>query len=289
MRFVPMLPLLSAARAGGYAVPAFCVWNVETARTVLTVAAEREAPVILMGGPSELELLEPAVMAAALRAAAIGFDLPAALLLDHGESLEQVRACLDAGYTSVMLDWSARPFAENAAALRQVAEWARPLGVTVEGEIGVVGRVDDVTAEGGPHNRLTEPAEAAEFVARSGVDVLAVAIGNAHGDYARLPRLDFERLAAIRGAVDRPLVLHGGTGTPTEDLRRAIELGIAKVNVATECVNALRHSLVEQWHDSRNRWIPLALAEARAAHAAVVGNWLDRCGATGRAGDVATS
>jgi ketose-bisphosphate aldolase len=279
-----MLELLRGAAAEGYAVPSFCAWNAESMLAVLRVAADMRAPVVLMNGPGEFPLLGPADLAAIARPLAARFAVPAALHLDHGNSLEQVVECLEAGYTSVMLDYSTRPYAENAAALRQVAAMARPRGATVEGELGHVGRVDASTTEGGGTSTLTEPGEAAAYVAETGVDALAVSIGNAHGQYQKLPQLDFDRLAAIRAAVPVPLVLHGGTGTPPEDLRRAISLGIAKVNVATELVAAVRQSLLTQWQAGRNLWTPAAQAEAIRAIAPVVEKWIRWTGAAGRAG-----
>ena len=202
--------------------------------------------------------------------------------LDHGDSLQQVRDCLEAGYTSVMLDFSARPFAENVAALRQVVAMAHPRGVTVEGEIGHVGKADAATTEGAGASTLTEVAEAAAYVAQTQVDALAVSIGNAHGHYPSLPRLDFQRLSEIHKTVGIPLVLHGGSGTPEEDLRRAISLGMAKVNVATELVTAVRQSLLAQWRDGKNLWTPIAMAAAMKDMAPVVEKWIRRTGAAGR-------
>jgi fructose-bisphosphate aldolase, class II len=247
------------------------------------VAQAERAPVILMCGPGELPLLPPAETAAVARALLQGCDVPVALHLDHGDSLEMVDDCLAAGFTSVMLDFSQRPLQENTAAMQRVVASARPLGVTVEGEIGVVGKVDDATVEGGDREALTDPEEAVEFVAATGVDALAVAIGNAHGQYTKLPRLDFGRLERLSAAVSVPLVLHGGTGTPPADLRRAISLGIAKVNVATELVSTVRASLTRQWDAKRNPWTPLAMAEAVAAMEPVVAKWIGLTGAAGRA------
>ena len=282
MKFLPMSELLSDAAARGYAVPSFCVWNAEAMDCVLRVATECRAPVILMNGPGEFPLLPPAAMASTATAAAARYSVRAALHLDHGDSIEQVEACLSAGYTSVMLDFSARSYAENAAALRQVAQRAHPLGVTVEGEIGHVGKVDAVTTEGGADSTLTVPAEAASYVAETGVDVLAVSIGNAHGQYTRLPRLDFDRLAVIHKAVRVPLVLHGGSGTPEPDIRKVISLGIAKINVATELIASVRESLRSQWGAGRNLWLPLAQAEAMRAMEAVVRKWIVLTGAKRR-------
>ncbi|MHB9023775.1 MAG: class II fructose-bisphosphate aldolase [Armatimonadota bacterium] len=283
MHFLPMAELLERATAGGYAVPAFTVWSSETMVTVLTVATQLRAPVILMNGPGEFPLIGPGDMGVVAYALAERFDVPAALHLDHGDALEQVEACLQARYTSVMLDFSARPYDENAGALRRVVELARPYGATVEGEIGHVGKVDTVSVEGLGASTLTDPEEAAAYLADTGVDALAISIGNAHGQYTRLPRLDFDRLAILRQAINVPLVLHGGSGTPEADLQRAISLGIAKVNVATELLTSVRQSLMEQWNAGENLWTPLAQAESMKALAAVVERWIRRTGAAGRA------
>jgi ketose-bisphosphate aldolase len=278
-----MLELLQRAAAERYAVPSFCVWNAESAATVLRVAAGLHAPVILMNSPGDMPLLTPADLAGMVRELLGRFAVSAALHLDHGSAIEQVQECIQAGYTSVMLDFSTRPYAENVAALRQVVAMAHPHGVTVEGELGHVGRADTAATEGQPDSELTQPAEAGTYVQQTGVDALAVSIGNAHGQYAKLPSLDFGRLAEIHAAAAVPLVLHGGSGTPQQDLRRAIALGIAKVNVATELIAAVRGSLLSQWQGGRNLWVPVAEAEAMAAMAPVVEKWVRCTGAAGRA------
>src|ERR1051326_8215489 len=224
MRFIPMHELLRPAWKAQYAVPAFCAWNAEMMETILQVATDLKAPVILMNGPGEFALNPPDTMGRIARAVAEKYNVPAALHLDHGDSPAMVRDCLQAGYTSVMLDYSTRPFEENVAALQSVVALAQPKGVTVEGEIGSVGKVDDATVEGGEVSTLTEPAEAARYAELTGVDALAVSIGNAHGIYTRLPVFDFERLEKIRKAVGVPLVLHGGSGTQPEYVQRAVRL-----------------------------------------------------------------
>jgi len=283
MAFVPMGELLNAALAGGYAVPSFCVWNAESMQTVMAAAADLRSPVILMGGPCEFALLRPALMAAVARTVVRRHRVPVALHLDHGDSIEQVRECLRARYSGVMLDYSTKPFRENADALSRVVALARPRGVSVEGEIGAVGRVDSVVGEGTKASQLTDPAEAEAFARETGVDALAISFGNAHGIYAKLPQFDFQRLADIRSRVGVPLVLHGGSGTPDADLAQAIRLGIAKVNIASDLVQAVRQSLLDQWGAKRNLWIPLALGEAQAAMAPVVARWITRVGAAGKA------
>jgi len=283
MKFVPMLQLLQRAVSEGYGVPSFCVWNAESIEVVLRVAAELKAPVILMNGPGEFGLLAPRDLGAVAHALAERFDVPAALHLDHGNSIALVEDCLAANYTSVMLDFSTRPWEENVEALRRAVALAHPRGVTVEGELGVVGQADQVSVEGGKQSTLTDPEMAAAFVQKTGIDALAVSIGNAHGHYTKLPQFDFERLAELKEATGIPLVLHGGSGTPEADLHRAISLGIAKVNVATEAITAMRESLLEQWGAGKNLWAPMAQAVAMQAMAKVVAKWFHLTMAAGRA------
>jgi ketose-bisphosphate aldolase len=281
--FVPMSELVGAAYRQGYAVPAFCAWNAEVMDAVLAVAQRLHAPVILMSGPGEFPVLDPAGMAAAAYAVKSRYDIPAALHLDHGDSLDMVTACIAARYTSVMLDFSARSFEENVAALQQVVAMARPRGITVEGEIGRIGKADDATAEGGAASAFTDPAQAAEYVRRTGVDLLAVSVGNKHGFYRGDPHLEFDLLAALNSAVRIPLVMHGGTGISEKDIRRSVELGIAKVNVASELVHGYRGSLTTQWQEGRNLWTPIAMGEATRTIAPVVEKWFHTTGAAGKA------
>ena len=247
MSYLPMAELLADARRRQYAVPSFCAWNAESIETVLRVAARMQAPVIIMTGAVEFALLRPRVLGDIARLLLDEYPVTAALHLDHGDSLELVDACLAARFTSVMLDYSARPFDENVAALQEVVARAHPHGVSVEAEIGHVGRVDNITPEWVCASTLTEPRDAAAFVEATGVDALAISIGNSHGQYTSLPQFDFPRLAAIQSATGIPLVLHGGSGTPDDELRQAIALGIAKVNVATDLITAMRSSLLAQW------------------------------------------
>jgi tagatose 1,6-diphosphate aldolase GatY/KbaY len=283
MKLLPMHVLLQAAWQGGYAVPSFCAWNAEVTETILQVAARLKAPVILMSGPGEFALNPPDTLARISKAIAEKYEAPAALHLDHGDSPEMVESCLAAGYTSVMLDYSTRPFEENAAALKGIVGRAHRLGVTVEGEIGCVGRVDDVSVEGGKTSALTDPAEAARYAEMTGVDALAVAIGSAHGLYTRLPVFDFDRLEQIRRRVQVPLVLHGGSGTQPEYLRRAVALGMAKINVASELCQAFREAYAQALAGGTN-WVPLALSAVKPAIAQVVEKWIRLCGADGKAG-----
>lgn len=282
MNYLPMKLLLEDALANNYAVPSFCVWNAETMKTVLTVAEKLESPVILMNGPVEFQLLTPALMGKCARVAAEDYFVRAALHLDHGGGIQEVKDCIKAGYSSVMLDFSTKPFAENAAALIEVCGMAHPLGITVEGEIGAVGKIDNITGEGGRSSTLTEPAEAEEYVRMTGVDALAVSIGNAHGNYTALPKFDFDRLKKIHERCQIPLVLHGGSGTPEEDIKKTVSLGIAKINVASELVRAVRDTLKNFWDEDKMLWVPEASAEAMSAMSKIVEKWILRSGSAGK-------
>jgi fructose/tagatose bisphosphate aldolase len=151
---------------------------------------------------------------------------------------------------------------------------AKPYGISVEGEIGHVGRLDESTPEGADTASLSDPEEVAQYVQDTGIDMVAVSIGNVHGAFKGLPKLDFDLLQAIRDAVSVPLVLHGGSGTPEEDLKQCIELGISKVNVATEIVKCIRESIQEQWGSERNLWIPLAFSEAIKGVPEILEKWI---------------
>ena len=283
MKYLPMLDLMKQANKEGYAIPAFEAWNAEVISLILRTAHEMRSPVIIMGVWVDLDEIPPEEYGPIARTVAERYDVPAALHLDHGDSMERVSRCIDNGFTSVMLDYSARPYTENAAALKEVAALARAKGVTVEGELGCVGQVDDVTSEGSAKSTLTDPDEAKKYIDETGIDVLAVGIGNAHGNYTSLPNLDFNRLERIHETTAAPLVLHGGSGTPVEDLKRASALGIAKVNVASELMKTYRESLLSQWGEKRNMWVPTAAGEATRALSAVIRKWMTNLGSAGKA------
>jgi tagatose 1,6-diphosphate aldolase GatY/KbaY len=264
-------------------VPSFCAWNAEVAETILQVASELKAPVILMSGPGEFPLNPPDTLGRIAKALIEKYPVKAALHLDHGDSFEMVEDCIRAGYTSVMLDYSLRPFEENVSALQKVVARARPKGITVEGEIGCVGKVDDVTVEGSETSTLTNPEDAARYAEMTGVDALAVSIGNAHGIYTRLPVFDFDRLEKIRHAVSVPLVLHGGSGTQAEYIKRAVGLGMAKINVASELCKAFRDSYTAEHTNGKIGWLPTSLSSAKKPMAEVMAKWFALTGAAGKA------
>ncbi len=227
----PSLDLMQAAHLEGRAVAALNFYNAETLRAHVEAARAEHAPLILQTTESTIRYLGLPMIVAMARAAAFELPTPVALHLDHGASLSLAYAAILAGYSSVMIDGSALPFDENCELVRRVVELAHPAGVSVEAELGHVGEA----ANDDPSACYTQPEAAKLFVERTGVDALAVAIGTAHGFYRGEVRLDFERLCAIRDAVpNTPLVLHGGSGVPGELVKRAIECGIAKLNIGTE-------------------------------------------------------
>lgn len=236
--------MLNAARKHGYAVGQFNFHNFDGLQAILRAAENKESPVIL--GPL---FLPPRAITAMVRELASDSTVPVAITLDHGQSFEQCVQCIRAGYTDVMLDTSSLPFDENVRESKRVVEAAHAVGVGVEGEIGHVGMGEDYDDFDIVSSHFTNPEEAARYVEESGVDAVAVAIGTAHGHYKGTPKLDFDILAAIRSAVESPLVLHGGSGVSDDDFRKAISLGISKVNIYTHLADAALAAVRNQLTD----------------------------------------
>ncbi len=229
MALVSSRELLLDAQKGGYAVGAFNVENMEMAQAVVSAAAEACAPVIVQTTPGTLKYAPPAVFAGIVERLARDAKAPVALHLDHGNSLALARACVAAGYTSLMIDGSLLPYTGNVTLTQSVVAVAG--GLPVEAELGTVGGKED-GHDARP--RYTDPAQAARFARETGISSFAVAIGTAHGVYKGVPRLDIGLLEKIRAAVSVPLVLHGTSGVPYEQVRACIARGICKVNYATE-------------------------------------------------------
>lgn len=232
MALVTSKQMLLDAQKGGYAVGAFNVENMEMVKAVIAAAKELQAPVMLQTTPSTVKYGTLKTYQALVAAEAEKAGIPVCLHLDHGSSFELAVRAIQAGYTSVMIDGSHEDFEQNIALTKKVTEVAKACGVTVEAELGKVGgKEDDLEAEGDTN---TDPAEAREFVERTGVDSLAIAIGTAHGFYADTPVLDKERVSEVKSMVSIPLVLHGASGLRDEDIRECVQRGMCKVNFATE-------------------------------------------------------
>lgn len=227
--------MLLKAQREGYAVPAFNFHNLETIKVIVEAAAEMKSPVILAGTPGTFDNGGREYLQAIIETAAKKYkEIPIAIHLDHHETFESIKESIDLGTKSVMIDASHFPFEENIALVKKVVEYAHRWDVTVEAELGRLGGQEDDLVVDEKDSFFTNPDAAVEYVNRTGIDSLAVAIGTAHGLYKSEPKLDFERLAEIREKVSIPLVLHGASGVPSEDVRKCIDLGITKVNIATE-------------------------------------------------------
>ncbi len=232
MPLVTSEKMLLDAQKGGYAVGAFNVENMEMVKAVLAAAEELKAPVMLQTTPSTIKYGTVETYAAIVKAEAEKVSVPVCLHLDHGSSFDLAVKAMKAGYTSVMIDGSHEDFENNIAVTKRVVDVAKAFGVPVEAELGKVGgKEDDLEAEADTN---TDPMEAKEFVERTGVSSLAVAIGTAHGFYVGTPVLDKPRVSAIKEVVSVPLVLHGASGLSEEDVRECVERGMCKVNFATE-------------------------------------------------------
>jgi len=231
MPLVNMKTLLADAQKGDYAVGSFSIANMEMVLGVIKAAEEVNAPIILQIAEvrlnhSPLALIGPLMIAAAKRA-----KVPVAVHLDHGTTLPCIQQALDLGFTSVMFDGSHLSLEENIRLTKQVVAMAKPFGAAVEAEIGCVGGSEDGSED--IAMRCTSPDQAVRFAAETGVDALAVAIGNAHGNYKETPHLRFDILQEIRDRVSVPLVLHGGTGILPEEFKQCFHTGIKKINIAT--------------------------------------------------------
>ena len=237
MALVKMKDLLRRAEEKNIGCGAFSVGNMEMVRGAIRAAEELDTPIILQIAEvrlknSPLHLMGPMMVQAAKEA-----KVDVAVHLDHGLTFETVDKALELGFTSVMLDASTLPFEENIARVKAVVEKVRKYGATVEAELGLVGGSEDGSCDHGI--RCTDPDDAVVYARETGIDALAVAIGNAHGNYPVAPTLAFDVLEKIHEKVDIPLVLHGGSGITDKDFQRAISLGIRKVNIATASFNSL--------------------------------------------------
>ena len=250
MALVKMKDLLRRAEEKNIGCGAFSVGNMEMVRGAIRAAEELDTPIILQIAEvrlknSPLHLMGPMMVQAAKEA-----KVDVAVHLDHGLTFETVDKALELGFTSVMLDASTLPFEENIARVKAVVEKARKYGATVEAGLGLVGGSEDGSCDHGI--RCTDPDDAVVYARETGIDALAVAIGNAHGNYPVAPTLAFDVLEKIHEKVDIPLVLHGGSGITDKDFQGAISLGIRKVNIATASFNSLT-AHVEKYMESTDK------------------------------------
>jgi ketose-bisphosphate aldolase len=225
--------ILRDAYKNGYAVAAFNIFNYETIKWAIMAAEKVEKPVLIEFYPGWTNFISLDMVECITRKLAEKAKVPVGLHLDHCRSYEVLMQAMQAGFMSVMYDGSSLPYEENVAGTYEVVKVAKALGIDVEAELGHVGsaqKIEDMTDT----TKFTDVSKAKDFTERTGISSLAVSIGNAHGNYVRLPELDFERLESINKALGIPLVLHGGSGIPDEQVKKAVKRGIAKMNVATD-------------------------------------------------------
>ncbi len=298
--------LLLSAMRGAYAVGAFNISNLESLLAVVEAAVEEKSPVIVAVTPSSIRYAGLAYIKKMVKTAAKPTQVPMSLHLDHGKDVETVSRCLEAGFTSVMIDGSHLKFEENVALTKHVVGLAHPRGVSVEAELGKLAGIEESTVEE-REAVLTDPDAAKEFVKRTSVDALAVAIGTSHGAYKFKgePKLDFERLKLIRESVDVPLVLHGASsvpqwiiekaveygaelsgarGIPEEHIRKAVSLGITKINIDTDLRLAFTATIREFLANSPGEFDPRKILDsAKEAMKEVVQGKMRLFGSSGKA------
>lgn len=250
MPLVKMKQLLEEASKENRACGAFSVGNMEMVRGAIRAAEELNTPIILQIAEVRLPYSPLHIIGGAMIQGAKEAKVDIAVHLDHGLTFDTVKKALELGFTSVMLDASTCSFDENVEKVKEVIALAKKYGATVEAELGLVGGSEDGRQDHGI--RCTDPEEAALYVEKTGIDALAVAIGNAHGNYPVMPQLAFDVLEEIHKKVKVPLVLHGGSGISDEDFQKAISLGIRKVNIATSSFQSLV-KYVEQYMNEENK------------------------------------
>lgn len=283
MYIISTKAMLQKAQREGYAVPAFNIHNLETLQVVVETSSEMRSPLIVAGTPGTFSYAGIGNVVAIASDLAKTYNQPLAIHLDHHEAFDDIAQKVQAGVRSAMIDGSHLPFTDNVALVKKVTDYCHRYDVSVEAELGRLGGQEDDLVVDSKDALYTHPQQAHEFVTLTGIDSLAVAIGTAHGLYTATPKLDFERLAEIRSNVDIPLVLHGASGLSTEDIRRAIKLGICKVNVATELKIAFSDALKDYFSahpdasDPRHYMVP-----AKAAMKEVVRKVITDCGCEGK-------
>lgn len=284
MALVSVNELLLKAEQEGYAVGAFNANNMEIVQAIVQAAERENSPVIMQASQGAINYAGLDFITEMVRLAAISSSVPVALHLDHGTDFDQVVKCIRSGFTSVMYDGSKLPLEENIAMTRKVLDMSRPIGVSVEAELGKIGGTEDNVHVSEKEAMYTDPEEARYFVEQTGVDSLAIAIGTAHGQYKGEPKLDFERLRKIKSLVSIPIVLHGSSGVPDDSVRKAIELGIRKVNIDTNIreafVGEMRRVMAEKTDEIDPRKI---LGPAREAAIAIIREKMRVFGSSGKA------
>ena len=263
MPLVNLKPVLAEAKAQGYAVAAFNPVDYASMKAMIAAAEELNAPVIIQTSAKTINYYGHAALIGWMRELAENSPIPAVLHLDHGKDLDMIRKCVDLGWTSVMIDWSDKPFDTNLATSRQVVELATAANVGVEAEIGQIhGVEDDMVVE---EDYLTDPNEAEIFCRELDLAAFAAAIGTAHGYYKGEPKVAFGLIEEINRRTNTPMALHGGTGLSDEVIQKCIKLGCAKINISTNLKHVFIDSLVDYHREKPNDYEPLRVLGAQYA------------------------
>ncbi|WP_368503187.1 ketose-bisphosphate aldolase [Alkalihalophilus sp. As8PL] len=267
MPFVNGKEMLEHAYRNGYGVGAFSAHNAETIQAILEAAEEEQSPIMIQVGQKVIQNIGLEPMKVLIDSLAKNYTIPIAIHLDHSRQFEQTMEAVQCGFQSVMFDGSALSFEENTAITRKVVEISRALNIGSEGEIGKIGGTEDDITVDEKDALITTVEEAVAFILATDVDYLAVSIGTAHGIYKETPKLRFERLEEISNAVKRPIVLHGGSDVPDEQVQKAISLGVSKINVDTELRQAFTQGVQEAFQQDMNN---IVLADTLGAGRAVM-------------------
>ncbi|NLL70940.1 MAG: class II fructose-1,6-bisphosphate aldolase [Epulopiscium sp.] len=276
--------ILQKAHKEGYAVGAFNTNNLESTKAMIQAAEEERSPIIIQTSQSAISYAGLEEIAMIVRMLAEKASVPVALHLDHGTDWDVVMQCLRYGWTSVMFDGSKYAFEENIAITKQIVDMAHPMGVSVEAELGKIGGVEDHVVVDEKDATMTDPDEAVEFVEKTGVDYLAIAVGTAHGVYKGTPELDFDRIQTIKNRIQIPVVLHGASGVPVEDIQKAVSLGVNKINIDTELRQAFQQAIHKVVKETPDLYDPRKmLAPTTEAMKQVVKGKMRTFGSSGRA------
>lgn len=291
MSIVNAKEIMVEAAKNGYAVGAFNITDLLQFEAVIDAAIEKKSPVIVQTSVKPSKFLGTNMMVAIYRTLASSAPVPVCLHLDHCTEIDYCKKCADAGYTNIMIDASKQTYEENIRQTKEVVDFCHSVGnISVEGELGTVGGVEDQIKVAEDEAQLANPEQSVEFVERTGVDIFAPAIGTAHGVYkTKNPKIDFERLATVHkmlnsNGIKTPVVVHGGTGLPEEYIKKLLAAGGAKFNVSTE----LKHTLIDAKYEyisaHRDEYDPGKLDVAvRDATRKVVMHWMDMLESTGKA------
>lgn len=275
--YISMIELMKKAREGHYCVPAIAVENEHSVRAAIQAAEEKNSPLIMIA----LYKVNPDIryFGRIVEDLAIRAKVPVAMCQDHGGTYAEAMWAVRAGFTDVMVDRSTLPFEENIAQVSEIVKVAHAVGMGVEAELGHVGMANQYETDG--TGGFTVPEEAIEFVERTGVDALAVAIGTAHGVYSGVPKLQFELLAELREKVPVPLVLHGGSGTGDENLKKACQMGICKLNISNDLKRGAIANLNEKCKDGMGAYAMYPLLYE--GYKNVAAHYMTLCGSEGKA------